>query len=405
MQISTVTISNVLGINAGPMDLPSVVKIMGKNGAGKSRMVNAIFSALAYGNLDKAKREELLKCDGEIDLEIRGGSEPITVCRKFKNGKTTLLVKSDGMRGNQATLDALIGHNFVDLQKFLNLSNEKRDKAVLEMVGLSEPLRDIESKRKEFYLERQGVGREVKALDPGVEPEKVERVNAAELVSEIQAADENNRKIANIKTSIDGLGSELSATIASISGLEAKIVELKIKKQWIESEAKSREASLESMKVIDTSAISESLRSAEDTNRKAAIYEQWAVGSKSFKAKKSEYDHLTDEVSNCDEDRSSLISGAEFPIDGLSYDGEALTYNGHRLISDGQHRKIAFQIARKLKGDLGVAIFENFSLLDEDAQAEVIRDAEDAGFQVFLELVSSKKDGEQGFYIEDGSIV
>ena len=403
MKVSKLEIRNVLGIKAFAADeLGDVVKLQGKNGAGKSSVLNAILAALKYDALPIEKRREMLKQNGSIALEITGAeNDRWKVERIIENGKSRLKVKSRyGENGNQSTLNNFIGDNFVDLGKFLEMPREKQAKAVLDMVGLSEPLARLDETYQQIYQERRDIGRDRDNIGFNPEkPEAVEPVSISELATELQAAQENNQLINELESSIYHAKSRQVEIEQQIKALQEVLNIVKNNEAAAVNE-------LENLKPVNTNEIRDKIANAEEINRKADTYTRWQETRTAYNKKDAEYIRKTAELNHIKTQKMKLVKSAKFPVEGLSYsDDGQLTYNGNALMSDGEYRKIAFSIAKALKGDLSIATFENFSLLDPEAQSEVIREAHEAGFQVFVEIVTGSNPEGDGFYIEEGELV
>ncbi|MCB0287999.1 MAG: hypothetical protein KDE57_15175, partial [Calditrichaeota bacterium] len=385
MKVSKLEIRNVLGIKAfAADDLGDVIKLKGKNGAGKSSVINAILAALKYDALPLEKRREILKQNGSVSLEITGAeNDRWIVQRIIEEGKSRLKVKSkNGVTGNQSTLNNFIGDNFVDLGKFLEMPRDKQAKAVLDMVGLSEPLAEFDAQYQAVYQERRDIGRDRDNIGFNPEkPEAVEPVSVSELAQELQKAQDTN-------TVKNRHHEEMHKATQKIQELEAQIIELQKQKTAWESHLKIETELYNRIEPIEIEPIRQQIANAEEINQKAGIYARWQETRTAYNKKDAEYIRKTAELNHIKTQKMKLIKSAKFPVEGLSYSEEGLTYNNHPLISDGQYRKIAFSIAKALKGDLSLATFENFSLLDPEAQAEVIREAHEAGFQVFVEIVT-----------------
>ncbi|MCB0265934.1 MAG: AAA family ATPase, partial [Calditrichaeota bacterium] len=397
MKVSKLEIRNVLGIKAfAADDLGDVIKLKGKNGAGKSSVINAILAALKYDALPLEKRREILKQNGSVSLEITGAeNDRWIVQRIIEEGKSRLKVKSkNGVTGNQSTLNNFIGDNFVDLGKFLEMPRDKQAKAVLDMVGLSEPLAEFDAQYQAAYQERRDIGRDRDNIGFNPEkPEAVEPVSVSELAQELQKAQDTN-------TVKNRHHEEMHKATQKIQELETQINELQKQKTTWESHLKIETELYNRIEPVEIEPIRQQIANAEEINQKAGIYARWQETRTAYNKKDAEYIRKTAELNHIKTQKMKLIKSAKFPVEGLSYSEEGLTYNNHPLISDGQYRKIAFSIAKALKGDLSLATFENFSLLDPEAQAEVIREAHEAGFQVFVEIVTGSNPEGDGFYIE-----
>lgn len=400
MQINKVVINTMLGIQHITMEnLGGIVKISGRNGAGKSRVLLSLQAVLQYDALPIAKRRELLKENGKIEIATTDFENDSWVfTREFKNGKSSLKVRSvNGFSGKAATIADFIGSNFVDLSAFVNMDNAAQTKLVLDMLGLSDALQTIETEYDKIYSERNIVGRLVKATKPSTPcPQKIAPVDTRQLLSELDAAHAEAAELAADQAQLDRerrnleqLNNELEALLLRIDETETTIIEL-------EHDTKRGVKH-------DVTNIKFALAAAEQTNHNAAAYDQWQTTNVAYKENKSRYDKLTAELKTIKASKSDLVNNAKFPVEGLGYENGALTFNGHHLISDGQYRKIAFGIAKQLAGDLNIATFENFSLLDADAQNEIIADANEAGFQIFVEIVATQS-SDDSFYIEDGEL-
>ena len=102
----------------------NVVIISGKNGAGKSSVLDGIESALCGGRMPKKPIK-----DGEVRAKVvtEIGNETLeyTVTRKFFGANSTLVVQATGKtepeRSPQAFLDRVVGSLSFDTLAFLNL--------------------------------------------------------------------------------------------------------------------------------------------------------------------------------------------------------------------------------------------------------------------------------------------
>ena len=151
--------------------------------------------------------------------------------------------------------------------------------------------------------------------------------------------------------------------------------------------------------------INAKITAADEINAKATLYNQWLEKKVKYNKNDDDYKKQNSLLEAKKKEKLELIQAAKFPIEGLSYSESGLTYNGYPFISDGEYLKISFMIAKALKGDLSIATFENFSLLDPIAQQEIIKESHAAGFQVFVEIVTGDNPDQDGFYIEDGELV
>ena len=416
MKIATLKINGVFGLNGIEIDsLPNVVVITGANGAGKTRLLNSIMAALKYENVDAQTRKRLLETDGEIELVTSDG---LKIKRFFKNGKSRLSVTDEnGMHGNQQTLNKLIAGNFVDLNKFLSLPREKRDDAILGLVGIKDDLEKLRARYNELYDQRRALGVKKKDFHPGEKividenlpilaevEKKIEEVNKSNLAIERLKVekekalssrfhfknkhDENVSKIEELRKEILKLESENITFVNDITGIELQI--------------KSYNSELERMVEIPVSDLQQERKKAVERERLELALETWNASNDKYEKLGTEYNQMSSDLEKIIQEKDELIGNCEFPISGMSYSKDGITMNGHLLSSDGQFRLLAFKIAKLISGKLKMATFNNFSLLDANAKKAVIKDAEEAGFQVFLEVVSVEKQDDSTLHIVEG---
>jgi AAA15 family ATPase/GTPase len=403
MQIEKITINDMLGIKHLQFEnLGSVVKISGKNGAGKSRALLCLRAVLQYDSLPLEKRKELLTQNGKVEIETTEDftNPKWTFTREFDGEKTRLKVRSaDGTSGNAGTIKEFIGSNFVDLNAFISLDPAKQTELVLKLVGLDDQLEDFDKKYKAMFEQRRLIGQVAQSLKPaGTMPATAAPVNTQVLADEYSAINQWEVRQNSIKETI-------SMTQNRIQILESKLIEIQ---REILLEKTRIEESEESLRQLvqpprDKETVKNEMFRANEINKIAENYARWQSENEKYISKQLEYDKLTVELKGIATQKQETIEGIFWPIEGLGYDGKQLTFNGHALMSDGQYRMLSFSIAKMLASDLSIATFENFSLLDPDSQASVLADAEKAGFQVFCEIVSNQPLPDS-FYIEDGEV-
>jgi len=415
MIVGKLQINDMLGINELTMDnLDNIVKISGPNGAGKSRALTLLLACLKYDSLDLETRKEILECEGgKVTVNLtddKVASNNWTISREVKNGAPVLKVVNDenGLKGTKATIEKMLGDNFVNLSRFLELPKEKIDLAVLKMLNIDEQLQELSDKIKEAEALRTVTGQRIKDVGlPSVPVEEIERVSVKELTDKVQDGFVVNNSLDEEIRNLGDFTGAIGDNLNQIRELEIKIDTLLVQNRELEESIKVSEIYIEKTKKVDIDVIQAEINAAEQTNEKASAYSDYIDKASKVFVLQETYDKHTEDIKTGKAEKKATIANAPFPIDGLGYDEKkGITFNGHGLISDGEYRQIVFQISRALKGDLSIAIFENFSLLDPDSQKKVIEDANAAGFQLFLEIVTGADAKiEDGFLICEGSLV
>lgn len=423
MNVKSIIVENLIGLKVISMkELGPIVKLFGSNGAGKSRIITAILAALKYDSLTPERKKLLLESTGKVQVELTDNEtiKGLKITRHFKNGQTRLVVSGNkGMSGNAETIKSFVGSNFVDLNKFISLKPKDQIQAVLDMVGVSKQMDMLKQQRRSKYNERYNIGQIAKGINPGEKPEVNKTLPTLDEVSakrkEIEASNEKTRVF---NQELNMLGDTLKDREEYLRQAEDKIIkaqkeldkwkQIKITRERelnkTQEEYDTKYGRKECYVFTSSDEVDKLQTDANIRSKQEWLLKNWEENKQKKQQIDSQYNGISAEIVEIDKKMKDVIKKTVFPVDGLSYDGERLTMNGEPLASDGQFRVVAFAIAKKLAGDISIATFENFSLLDDKNQQSVIDDARKAGFQLFLELVGVKDEKDEGFFIQDGTV-
>ena len=207
MRILKLEVENVLNLRAVSIspDRRSV-RFTGKNGAGKSNALNAIFYALAGR---RARADELIR-RGADRAKIRlvlgeTEAEYTVVLRVTPKGETLEVTAPSGavFPKPQALLEKLIGRLSFDPHAFLRMSAADRLKTLRGLVTLDVDIDALDAQNERDFTERTQWNREVKRLTErattlaaGVDVTMdVRPIDVSALMTEIETASEEQRKI------------------------------------------------------------------------------------------------------------------------------------------------------------------------------------------------------------------
>lgn len=218
------------------------VQITGKNGSGKTSVLDAIFWALGgkEGIQDKPIREGAEKARIRLDLG------DIVVERRFTQNGTSLTVENgEGARyqSPQAMLDGLIGELSFDPLAFAQMDARKQYDELKRVAKIEVDLDELERLNKADYDKRTEKNREVKELTAragGFEfrfPETESPVDVSALIEQLQNAAQHNADIERRKErradtadlieegkkDIAELERKLSSMREHVAGLEEKL--------------------------------------------------------------------------------------------------------------------------------------------------------------------------------------
>jgi hypothetical protein len=220
-----------------------IVQISGKNGQGKSSVLDSIWAAL--GGAEAIPKLPIRKGAEEAVIKLDLGEYLVT--RKFKaredgDFNTSLVIETpDGMRPKspQTLLNELVGRFSLDPFQFVNMTPKGQFDALKVLVpGLD--LADIKAKNEADYERRTAVNRKAKeaaasAAAIGAKDGKVQRVDVAEITAKLAGASEINdgiqRRAANRQKASESAStfrSTISANLAMVETYRKQIEEINL---------------------------------------------------------------------------------------------------------------------------------------------------------------------------------
>lgn len=228
MKTTKIKIKSLFGINEMQLDGRSV-ELSGKNGVGKTSVIDAIKYALT----NKSERDYIIKSgeiEGEIFIETDTG---ISVHRKARTQQSDY---KSVKNGNQSVSNAesFLREIFTELQlspvQFLNMTKQEQNRIILDMIqfpwdlqwireqfgeiprdvnyeqNILQVLSDIQSEKGYYFLTRQDVNRDIRnkrafvediaqTIPPGYMVEKWEAANLSQIYKEIETKRAHNAQI------------------------------------------------------------------------------------------------------------------------------------------------------------------------------------------------------------------
>lgn len=405
IKLQSENFKKIKAISIEPTD--NMVVISGRNGQGKTSVLDSILVALA------GKQKDIVKPirDGELRSTITLDLGKFIVIRTFKENASKLeIINKDGefMTSPQTMLDELIGTLSFDPLEFANKSQKEQRATLLQLINV-----DIDSfaaKRKHFYDYRHETGIERKALPEFTISEIAEAerfatfplTDVATLSAQLASAMTQNESFTNAQRRLDQISKDEES-------MGVRLIELKTQ---IEALERGLEALTEERKQLNTIQFNgqdlEGMRAAivnaDENNQRIRKAKETLVVVKEIQQIDAEYNKFTAEIEKIDRDLQLTLEKAVMPIEGLGVSDDGVTFNKipFAQLSTSEKLKISMAIAMAMNPELRVIRILDGSLLDEDNMAIIRQMAIDKDFQVWVEVVDSS--GKVGICIEDGEV-
>lgn len=401
----------------------NLVQITGKNGQGKSSVLDSIWWALAgtTGIQSRPIREGADEAYIKLDL----GEIKVTRTFKRKADKdppyTTILTveAADGSRFNspQTMLDKMIGALSFDPVAF----TRKEPKQQIDMLRLFVPGFDFEAfdrQQKGDYEKRTDENRRARELRSQaagiVAPEKrPEHVDESALVAKLEEAGEINKSIESRKLRREQARKDIEAKEKALDRHAQRIEALKREIAAAEQEIETTKAEAEDLrqKLANAPELPEPVDTADLTRRIseaiAAKDQAAAFGRKAELVAKADHHEtaakaLTDAMEAREEHKRATIAAAKMPVPGLSMTDEAVLLNGKPFEQASQAEQLRTSIALAIAANPTIRVIRaNGDSLDDDNIKLIAQMAEEADCQVWLERVASAG---MGIVMVDGHV-
>lgn len=376
----------------------NLVVVAGKNGQGKSSVLDSIAAALGGAN---SKTTPKPIRDGEDRAEIVLETEELTVTRVFTpSGSRLTLTSKDGAKypKAQAKLDELVGKLSMDPLAFTLLDDKKQLAQLLDLVELPFDPEALEAERKQVFDERTAVNRRVKEFESAL-------AQFVELPADLPSAE----------VSVSGLLSEyhearnenevLQRSQQFVESLQAEIEQLEEQLAKAKNDLSEALASVDpNAKPIDLTAIQAQIDGAEETNRLVRRAQERGALQFQHEAAKGQANSLTAKLDQIAQTKADGLAAAKFPVEGLGFTEEGVTYQGvpFKQASSAEQIRVSMAMAIALNPTLRVIRIQDGSLLDADSLALVEETAREHDMQVWMEIVG--EDIENAYTIVDGEV-
>ncbi len=289
MKISKIKITNLFGIKEQQLDGKSV-EISGKNGIGKT----SILDAIKYALTNSSDRDLIVKKgenEGEIYIETDTG---ISIDRKKRtNSSDYKMIKENGEEVNspEKFLQNIFSEMQLDPIKFSQMTEQEKNRTILDLIefdwnletiknwfgelpdvnydqNLLQVLNDIQSEKSPYFLKRQDLNREkrnklafiediAKDIPDKYDAKKWEEFNLVSKLKELSSDKENNNLIEKAKAFKEGFANKKNSIVAEYEikrAAEEKNIQIEkenllSENERLKTQIKANEDKIESLKI------------------------------------------------------------------------------------------------------------------------------------------------------------
>lgn len=408
------------------------VEIHGKNGRGKSTVLDCIQEAFAGKVAKKPIRNG--EDSAKIVVEIGENKTQYIITRTFTEKGSYLKVENaDGFKTTspQKMLDELIGKISFDPLAFANMDPERQRKIIL---GICPELdvSDLDKKHRDIFVERTEINRQIKDVKGAIK-EAESRDTDKELpdkeidpVDVVKSRDEDLEHIKKLQNNIEEIEEDYNGKVENSKCAEERIESAKERLKTLEKAIKETKEIIaveeNALKNIVISPIepligeiSEKIAALKGrADKKTAQLEGLQAQNeairlrgqiKELNAKSATLDaqsnEKTERLESIEKEKKDRFKNASLPVSGLVLGPDGLYLNGNAFedLATSDRLRVSFNIAMALNPRIRVVFIRDGSLLDPDSLAEIYRMAEANGFQVWVEVTTA--DEKIGFIIKE----
>lgn len=373
-KISDVEVRNYMRVRRARLTLDgNTFVISGDNEQGKSSFVQAIEDAFGGSKFSPAMPIRKGATEAVILITLTDGSGRALKAEivHSKTGRRLVVKDADGktQTSPQSIMDAFWAETSFDPSLFLISKPDKQVEMLKRLGGLD--FTTLDKEHAEKFALRTSIGKEsdrLAAIATGKlfypAAPKVEQ-SAADILGEIEKANAHNLDGRRLYGVAQNRKAEADVTKADIETLEDGAREIRAEIQRLQDKLalkekaitaakehyeKQRTALGEALKAhtefkeIDVAPLKEKLAAVEETNRQVRANVEKDRATTDARAKRAEYDKLTERLDAINETKAEMLRNAKFPIPGMSIDGDDVSIDGVPLAQQSDMRRLAIGV-------------------------------------------------------------
>ena len=379
----------------------------GNNNQGKTSVLDALAWALGGEKFrPNAAQRDGAAAPAHLRVTLSNG---VVVERKGKNSSLTV-TDPTGRRSGQQLLNAFVEPLALDLPRFMEASDKEKADILLRIIGIGNELHLRDMEIKSIYDKRTFTGQLAQKKKHFADelisyPDAPnEPVSASDLIRRQQDILARNGENQRKRSQLAQLEAKSRTLTQRREQLEAELARLTEEQAALTTDLYAARKSTEDLQDGSTAELEASIRDIEETNRKVRANLEKARAEDEAAQYVSDYEKLTEALSQKRAERLALLNGADLPLPGLSVEDGALTYNGKRWrdMSGSDQLRVAAAIVRRLNPDCGFVLLDKLEQMDMATLEEFGRWLEAEGLQAIATRVSTGSECQ--IIIEDGMV-
>ena len=453
IRLASENVKRLSAVDITPNTDGSLVTVGGKNGAGKSSVLDSIAYALGGAELVPTQPIRVGQSEAKVIVELGDyivtrrfyreqihseecKASTVQACscgeKLWSPTKSVLVVTNrEGAKypSPQALLDKLYGKLTFDPLAFRLENPVAQNEILRRLVNLD--FAEVNEKRREMFSARamekktliiaetrlanlpkhpspQGV---YETVETPIDEVSNEIRRAEELR---QAAAEADRDVSKMNQAIESLQRDRALMAAQIKTLRAQLEQLDAKQAACDIEVDAKTAVLADLEVLaakaqaavpDSVALASKFTELDVKNTHARQNQAWLVQEQEVKNHQALVAELTKKLEEIDEYKTAKLQAAKFPVAGLGLTDDGVTFEGLPLseVAASVQLRVSIAIGIALNPTLKVLLIRNGNLLDDDSLKLVAEQAAAADAQVWMEYVTSDA-GDVSVMLEDGHV-
>jgi DNA repair exonuclease SbcCD ATPase subunit len=397
-----------------------LVEITGRNGAGKSSVLDAIWWAVAGTKSIQAVPIR----SGADKARIRLDLGELIVERRFTpKGSTLSVEKADGARypSPQSILDALLGALAFDPLAFVGQAPADQLDTLRRLVPLDVDPDQLDRLNAGDFAKRTDLSRDARARRAqadGIVVRKdlpAEALDVAAVKDALAAAATSNAELVARQSRREEAGRGVEAQRVTADERRVRAQNLRQQAQVLDEDAAEIERRADEMAdklakapplptPVDATALRAELDMAEATNAGLAARTRRAALVIEAEQLEGNAKTLTTTMEAREAEKAAAIAKAPMPVPGLGFGDGLVTFEGRPFAqaSTAEQLRVSVAIAMAANPKLRVLRIKEGSLLDADNLALIAGMAKEHDYQIWIERVDTS--GKVGVVIEDGTV-